>query len=178
MSAILIEFVPIVAFFVTYKLYGIYMATIACVVCMLIQMVYNYFTKGKVENSQLIGLLAVSVLGGATIWLHNDLFIKWKPTVVYWVFSLLFLTSPWVFKQPLIKKILDKNISIKDNIWEKLNLMCTLFFALMGFLNLWVVYNFSTDVWVNFKLFGSLFLTIVFTILIGLFIQKHIKLKE
>ena len=167
-----------VAFFVVYKLYGIYLATIVCTVCMILQMLYNYFTKGKVEKSQLIALAVIVILGGTTVWLHNELFIKWKPTVLYWIFSGLFLLSPWIFKQPLAEKILNKNISLDENAWKNLNTMCAIFFLFMGFLNLWIVYNFNTDVWVNFKLFGSLGLTIVFTILVGLFVQKHSKIKE
>lgn len=178
MSAILIEFIPIVAFFIVYKLHGIYLATIVCIACMVLQMLYNYFTKGKVENSQLIALAVIVILGGTTVWLHNELFIKWKPTVLYWIFSSLFLFSPWIFKQPLAEKILNKNITLAKDAWKKLNTMCAMFFAFMGFLNLWVVYNFNTDVWVNFKLFGSLGLTLVFTILVGLFVQKNSKIKE
>ena len=174
MYTVLIEFVPIIGFFVAYKLYDIYIATIVCMICILGQMIYSFFAKGKIENSQIITLIAIAVLGGATIWLHNEMFIKWKPTVVYWVFSLLFIFSKLIFKQTLSEKIMKKSVNLSQKSCRQLNNICAVFFMIMGFINIWVVYHYSTDVWVNFKLFGSLGLTVLFAIIVAMFIKKNI----
>jgi intracellular septation protein len=116
----------------------------------------------------------VSVLGGATIYFHSDTFIKWKPSVLYWVMAMGFLLSPIVAGKNLLKTLLGEQMELPEPIWQRLNLAWVGFFMLMGVLNLWVAYNFSTSTWVNFKLFGGMGLMLVFTIAQGLYLNRHL----
>lgn len=173
MQAIFIDMLPILLFFIAYKLYGIYIATATCIVVMLLQMLYSLKHNGKIPSSQLILLATVCVLGGATLWFKNEMFIKWKPTVVYWVFSLAFLLSPYFLKTTLIQKMLGAHVSLLKQNWKRLNGACALFLLIMGAINLWVVYHFNTDTWVNYKLFGTIILTLAFAISISAYVSRH-----
>lgn len=173
MTAFLVEFLPILSFFVTYKFYDIYIATIVCIAFVILQMLYSFFVNGKIEKVQLITVLAIIILGSTTILLHDEMFIKWKPTVLYWIFSFAFILSKLFFKQTLAEKIMQNKVMLSSQNWVQLNNICAVFFMLMGLINLWVVYNFSTNVWVNFKLFGGLGLSVLFSLIVAIFIQKN-----
>ena len=175
MQSLLVDFLPIVLFFITYKFYGLYVATGVCIGAAVLQIGYTFFQKGKVETTQCIALLAILVLGGATLWFKNELFIKWKPTVVYWIFATLFMFSQQFFNTPLIKKILKSHASMDEVCWSRLNTYCGLFFSVMGGLNIWVAYHFNTDTWVNFKLFGTLGLTLLFSISLAAYVSRYAK---
>ena len=115
-----------------------------------------------------ISLAIIAVFGGATLLLHDETFIKWKPTVLYWLFGAVLLSAQFVFGKNLIRAMMEKNIALPELIWQRLNLSWAVFFIVMGFINLYVAYNFSTDTWVNFKLFGSFGLMLLFIIAQGL----------
>ena len=173
MQNLLVDFLPIALFFITYKLYGLYTATAICIAASVTQIAYTFFKKRTFEPVQLIALASILVLGGATLWLKNELFIKWKPTVVYWIFSILFYFSQIWFKTPLIKKILQGHAHMELMCWNRLNQYCGLFFALMGALNLWIAYHFDTNTWVNFKLFGTLALTLAFSMVLAHYVARY-----
>jgi intracellular septation protein len=168
------DFLPILIFFIAYKLGGIYIATAFAMLAALAQIIVSYFRTRKIEIMPLITFLMVMLLGGATLFLHNEIFIKWKPTIVYWVLSMVFLLSPLVLKKPLVQKMLESNLVLPSKAWQILNAAWYLFFLVMGFLNLFVVYNFSTETWVNFKLFGTLGLTLLFVLGQGVIISRFL----
>jgi intracellular septation protein len=117
----------------------------------------------------------IGIFGGATIYFHNDLFIKWKPTVLYWCFSIGLLVSQLVMKKNIIRTMLEEQMRLPDPVWGRLNFAWAAFFALMGVLNLIIAFNFPTATWVNFKLFGGTGLMIVFVIGQTLFLSKYLK---
>ncbi|EKE01685.1 MAG: intracellular septation protein involved in cell division [uncultured bacterium] len=172
---LLFNFLPILLFFIGYKFYGIYTATIVAMVASLLQVGFFWFKHRRVELTHTITLILILVLGTATLLSHNTLFIKWKPTAIYWVFSLLFLGSQIIGDKTFIQRLMDNKITLPQNVWQRLNLSWAIFFGLMGAVNIYIAYKFSTDIWVNFKLFGTLGSTVVFGILQSLYMAKHLK---
>ncbi len=172
------DLLPIILFFVAYKLYGIFTATIVAIVAVLAQVSLTAIRGKKPEMMQLITLGMVIVLGGATLLFKNELFIKWKPTAVYWVLGITFAITAMVSKKNLVQKMLEKNLELPEKAWSTLNTSWCGFFFLMGILNLFVVYNFDTNTWVNFKLFGTLILTLIFAGIQGLLISRFISNSE
>ena len=126
----------------------------------------------------IISLAVIVVFGGATLLFHNETFIKWKPTVLYWIFSGVLLTGRYVFNKNFIQAMLQKQIDVPLNVWERLNISWALFFAVVGFINIYVARNFSTEVWVNFKLFGILGLMLVFVVIQSVMLAPHMKNAE
>jgi len=121
-----------------------------------------------------ISLGLVVVLGGLTVWLHSETFIKWKPTGLYWAMGLSLLVSQYLFGRNLLKTLLGEQLQLPEGVWYRLSLAWVAFFAAMGLINLWVAYSFSTDTWVNFKLFGGIGLMLLFTLAQGLYISRHL----
>ncbi|MEX8519255.1 MAG: septation protein A [Leptothrix sp. (in: b-proteobacteria)] len=150
------------------------LATVVVVVATLAQVLFLKLRGKKVDTMLWVSLVLVTVLGGATIYFHSDTFIKWKPSVLYWVMAMGFLLSPIVAGKNLLKTMLGEQMELPEPIWQRLNLAWVGFFMLMGVLNLWVAYNFSTSTWVNFKLFGGMGLMLVFTIAQGLYLNRHL----
>ncbi|MDP2829458.1 MAG: septation protein A [Sulfuricellaceae bacterium] len=173
----LFDFFPILLFFAVFKLYGIYAATATAIVATFAQIGWVWVRHRKVDTMLWVSLAIITVFGGATLLLHDETFIKWKPTVLYWLFAVVLLASAGLFKKNLIRTMMEKQFTAPDFIWRNLNLAWALFFAAMGVLNLYVAFNFSTDIWVNFKLFGSMGLMFVFVILQGLALSKYIEEK-
>ena len=120
----------------------------------------------------------ISVLGTATLTLHNPLFIKWKPSVVYWIFSIALLVSHFFGEKPLMARFLDKQIELPKNLWVHINVAWAIFFLLLGFVNLYVAYYYDTATWVNFKLFGTLGAILLFGLLQGFYIYKKTQVLE
>ena len=172
------DFFPIILFFATYKLFGIFAATAVAIAATFGQIGWVWFRHRKVDAMLWVSLAIIVVFGGATLFLHDETFIKWKPTVLYWLFSAILLGSAVLFKKNLIRMMMEKQVSMPDAVWGRLNLSWVLFFAVMGVANLYVAFNFSTDAWVNFKLFGSLGLMLVFVFLQGLMLAKYVEEKE
>ncbi|MBS0286024.1 MAG: septation protein A [Proteobacteria bacterium] len=168
------DLLPIIVFFIAYKLYNIYIATATAIVAAIVQIGVSLFTGKKPDMMQLITLGMIIVLGGATLFFRNEIFIKWKPTVVYWILGSVFALSPFFTKKNLVQKMLDKSLSLPEKGWNILNISWYSFFFFMGILNLIVVYSFDTDVWVNFKLFGTLGLTLVFVVIQGLLVSRYL----
>lgn len=183
---LLFDFFPILLFFVTYKVYedpadpqrGILAATAVAIVASFIQVGVGLWRNRRVEKMHLATLVLIVVLGGATLYLRDEMFIKWKPTAVNWLFGLVFLVTQFVGSKPLVRRMMESNISLPDPVWTRLNMSWVVFFVAMGLVNLYVVYNFDTSTWVNFKLFGMLGLTVVFVVIQGLYLARHIKPEE
>ena len=180
MGKMLLDFFPVILFFVVYKLYdnptdGIIAATGAAIVASVVQVAYTRLRYGKVENMHLITLALIVVLGGLTIAFRDETFIKWKPSVVNWAFAVVFAGAQFVGKKNLVQRMMDGAISLPPNVWVNLNWAWVIFFIVSGLLNIYVAYSFDTDTWVNFKLFGLLGLTIVFIIGQSLILAKYMQ---
>ena len=171
----LFDLLPVLLFFIAYKLDGIYVATAVLIVTSLAQVAWLWFRHRRVEKMPLITALLVLVLGGATLLLHDETFVKWKPTVVNWAFALAFLGSQFIGGKTLIERMMSGAIDLPAEIWSRLNTLWVAFFALIGVANLYVAFNFDTDTWVNFKLFGMLGLTLVFVVLQSFYLARHLK---
>jgi intracellular septation protein len=174
----LYDFFPIIIFFIAYKIAGIYAATAIAILVSFIQVSLFWFRHRKFQKMQLITFIMILFLGGATLILHKPIYIKWKPSIVYWIFALVFLGSHLVGKKPLVRYMMDKKISLPENIWKQLNFIWALFFATMGFANIYVVYHYNTNIWVNFKLFGILGLTVIFVVIQAIYLSRHIKVDK
>ena len=169
---LLIDFFPVFAFFVAYKAFDIYVATAVLIVSFLVQFFLDWYKNKKINNMHLTSLILVLVFGGVTLFLRNEIFIQWKPTVLNWLFALAFLLTPLLTKKTLVQRLLEKNIDLAPNLWGQLNLMWVIFFALSGAANLYVVYHYDEATWVNFKLFGLLGLTVLFVLLQGIWLSR------
>jgi intracellular septation protein len=174
----LFDFLPILLFFIAYKLYGIYVATAVAIVASIAQVSLHWLKHRRVELMPIITLVLIIILGGATLLLHNELFIKWKPTAIDWAFALVFLISQIIGAKPLTQRMLEKNIQLPRPIWLRLNLSWIIFFSVMGLANLYVAYHFDTNTWVNFKLFGMLGLTLLFVIFQALYMARYVDRNE
>jgi intracellular septation protein len=174
----LFDFFPILLFFIAFKVYGIFTATAVLMVATLLQVGYFWIKNRHLENIHIITLVLVLTLGSATLFFQDILFIKWKPTAIYWVFALLFLGSQFIGTKTIMQRMLDNKLELPSIAWRRLNMSWAGFFMAMGFINLYVVYNFSTDVWVNFKLFGTLGLTLIFIVIQAIYMGKHMQTKE
>ena len=175
---LLFDFFPIIAFFATFKLFedphqGVLAATGVVIVATCIQVGITWLRHRKVENMHLVTLVLVVVLGGVTLMLDDEIFIKWKPTVVNWLFAIAFAVSQFVGERPLIHRMLGANVDLPGSVWTRLNTAWVVFFTVVGFINLYVIYNFDTATWVNFKLFGMLGLTIAFVIAQAFYMVRH-----
>jgi len=178
MFKILLDFLPIALFFISFKFFNLMIATQVAIVASLIQLIWLRISTGKIHRVNLISFLSILVLGGATLLLKDDIFIKWKPTAVYWLLSIALLFSQLFSQKPLVQSLGESSVQLPSKIWRQLNLTWFAFFCGMGFANLYVVYNFDTAVWVNFKLFGTLGLTIVFIFAQSIYMAKHSQMQN
>lgn len=174
----LFDLFPVILFFIVYKFFGIYAATASAIAATIAQIGWVKYRHGKVDNALIASGVIIIVFGGATLLLHDESFIKWKPTVLYWLFAISLAVTNILFKKNLIRSLMDKKISMPEKVWDKLNLAWAIFFAVLGCLNLYVAFNFSTDTWVNFKLFGTMGLMLVFVIGQTIVLDKHMTAKD
>ncbi|MBA3995877.1 MAG: septation protein A [Candidatus Accumulibacter sp.] len=173
----LFDLFPVILFFITFKIAGIYAATAVAIAATFAQIAWVWFRHRKVDTMLWVSLGIVSVFGSMTLIFHDETFIKWKPTVLYWAFAGALAGGVLFFRKNLIRSLLAEKIELPDAAWQKLNLSWIGFFVFMGIANLFVAYNFSTDDWVNFKLFGGTGLMLVFVLVQGLLLSKHIEEK-
>lgn len=171
---LLFDFFPILLFFAAYKFFDIYVATGVAIAASFVQVGYSWFKTRKVEAMHLVTLAIIVVFGGLTLYLRDEQFIKWKPTVINWLFGLVFLASQWLGEKTMIERMMGENLELPPPVWRRLNLSWTAFFFLLGAINLFVMYSFDTDTWVNFKLFGMLGLTVAFVLLQSVYLSRHL----
>jgi intracellular septation protein len=203
MKKFLFDLFPVIIFFIAYKLGdanteatrhllqsvglpqptgmnekpGIYLATFVAIIASVAQIAWVKLRGHKVETMLWVSLGIILVFGGATLWLHDESFIKWKPTVLYWVFAGAIFGAA-LFGRNLIRGLMDAQMELPEVAWSRLNLSWGGFFAIMGVVNLWVAFNYSTDDWVNFKLFGSMGLMLVFVIAQGMMLSRYMDKEE
>ncbi len=171
----LFDLFPIILFFIAFKAYGIYAATIAAIVATLAQIGWVKFRHGKVDNMLIASGVIVVVFGGATLLLHDETFIKWKPTVLYWLFAVVLSAAELFWNKNLIRSMMEQQITLPDSVWRTLNHTWAAFFALLGVLNLYVAFHYSTDIWVDFKLFGTTALMLAFVVGQSFMLGKYLK---
>ncbi|HXH03151.1 MAG TPA: septation protein A [Candidatus Competibacteraceae bacterium] len=169
------DFLPVVLFFIAFKFAGIYVATAVIMLATLAQVGWSWWREGKVEKMPLVTLALVLVLGAATLWFQDETFVKWKPTLVNWLFALAFLASHYLGDKPLVQRLMGRELTLPDPIWLRLSWAWIAFFVSLGVTNLFVAYQFDTDTWVDFKLFGMLGLTLAFVIAQGFYLARHVK---
>jgi intracellular septation protein len=174
----LFDLFPVILFFIAFKVQGIYVATAVAIAASIGQIGWLWLRGRKIDAMLWVSLAIIVVFGSATLLLHDETFIKWKPTVLYWLFACVLGASEWLFGRNLIRKMLGEQIQLPNPAWSKLNFSWVLFFACMGFLNLYVAFSFPTDIWVNFKLFGGMGLMLAFVIGQSLFLAKYVEHKE
>ena len=200
---LLFDLFPVILFFVTFKYYGsnpegaadllgsllgsavldvkqapILLATVVVIVATMAQIAWVHFRHGKVDKMLWISLVLVTVFGGMTLIFQDETFIKWKPTILYWVFAGTMAFSALVLKKNPIKAMLGEQMTLPEPVWGKVNLSWIAFFLFMGALNLIVAFNFSTDIWVDFKLFGGMGLLLLFVLGQGLMLSKYVEDKQ
>ena len=169
----LLEFIPILLFFIAFKLYDIYVATAVVMIATVIQTAFLWFRHRRVEMMQWVTLGLVVVMGGATLYFQEEQFIKWKFSVIEWLFGSVFLISQLMGK-PFIEKMMSSNMTLPPEVWRKLNLAWAAFFFSVGFLNVFVMYNYNTEDWVTFKTFIAPALMVGFIVLQMFFLYKYI----
>jgi intracellular septation protein len=156
------------------SLVPIMLATVAVIIGSIIQIIWAKLKFKKVDKTLWMSAILVTILGGMTLYFQNDAFIKWKPTLLYWIFTVALLLGQWVWQKNIIKSMMGKEIKLPEMIWIKLNYAWAIFFAGLGFLNLYVAFNFSIDTWANFKLFGTMGLMFTFIIIQSLIINQYL----
>lgn len=171
---LLFDLFPVILFFAAFKLAGIYVATGVAIAASIAQVAWVWLRRRRVEAMHLITLGLIVVLGGATLLLQDEMFIKWKPSVVNWLFAVVFLGSQFVGGKPLVRRFMESKVELPASVWTRLNLSWVAFFGLLGFANLFVVYRFDTETWVNFKLFGMMGLTVAFVLVQALYLARYI----
>jgi intracellular septation protein len=175
---LLFDLFPILLFFIAFKFQGIYVATAVAIAATVAQIIWSKVRHGKVDTMLWVGFAIIAVFGGATLLLHDETFIKYKPSVLYWLFAVILLTSNWLFHKNLMRSLLHEKIALPVHAWNRLNLSWSLFFGVLGFINLYVAFNYSTDTWVTFKLFGFTGLMLVFILGQGVWLAKYIDEKK
>jgi intracellular septation protein len=179
----LFDVFPLLLFFAAFKLYDIYVATAVAIVASIAQVGVFWWRHRRFETMHLITLAVIVVFGGLTLLLHNDTFIKWKPTILYWVFGALVLGSHMVGRKTVMERLLGGQLKLPARVWHQVNLAWGLFFLAVGALNLYVAFYYAPEqaaeirqaTWVNFKVFGLMGLTFAFAIVQALFLARHMK---
>lgn len=183
---LLFDFFPLLLFFGAFKLYDIYIATAVAIVASFLQVGWFWLKHRRFETIHLVTLGVIGVFGGLTLLLRDDTFIKWKPTIVNWIFAAMMLGSQLFGKKTAIEFMLGSQLDMPEKIWRNVNLSWVIFFTVLGTINLYVAFFYGldldpatrTDIWVNFKVFGMLGLTLAFSIAQMLFIAKHVELND
>jgi intracellular septation protein len=170
----LFDLFPVILFFVAFKLANIYVATAVAIAATFAQIGWLALRKKRIEPMLWASLAIVAVFGGATLMLQDETFIKWKPTVLYWLFAGVLVGGQLAGKN-LMRSVLSGQVQLPDPVWRRLNLSWAGFFAFMGVLNLYVAYSYSTDFWVNFKLFGGTGLMLLFVVAQALLLARHVQ---
>jgi intracellular septation protein len=200
----LLDFLPIILFFVTFKLAdghadaaarfatehlgfavsggvvapteaAVLLATVVVIVATLLQITLLLALRRKVDTMLWVTFALVAVLGGATVWFHNPTFIKWKPSALYWAMAVVFAASQALLGKNVLKSLVGDQLELPDAIWRRLNIAWVAFFALMGIANLYVAYNYSTSTWASFKVFGLTGLMLVFMLAQGAYIARYVE---
>lgn len=174
---ILLDFLPIVLFVAAYKFYNIYVATGVLMAATVVQMALVYLIDRRLQTMQKVTLALILLFGTLTLVLQDDRFIKWKPTVLYGAMAIALAVALWILKKNYLKLLLGSQMELPDGVWMRLNVAWVIYCAFMSVINAYVVLNFSTEAWVEFKLWGYAF-PLVFLVAQGIYIAPHLKNDE
>lgn len=174
----LYDLLPVILFFITFKLYGIYVATQVGIAATFLQVILTRWLKKKWDKMQVVTLFAFLIFGGLTLYFHDPMFVKWKPTVVFSIFSVIILYTQFFMQKTLIQRLMENSIKesgavIPMAVWKRVNLLWALFFLTLALLNVYVAYNYSIETWVNFKFYGISGALIVFSILQAVYLMRY-----
>lgn len=177
MKKFLFDLFPLILFFVAFKFADIYTATAVAIAAGIAQFIWLKATGKAIEATHWINLSVIVLFGGATLFFHNDAFIKWKPTVLYWLFASILLGGKLFFKRNLMQKVMGSQINMPKPVWDKLNLSWAGFFVVSGALNLYVAFSgqYTESQWVNFKVFGLMALLLAFAVAQSLWLSRYMK---
>ena len=175
---LLFDLFPVILFFVAFKMFNVYVATGTAIAATIAQIGWVKWRHGKVDTMLWVSFAIIALLGGATLILHDETFIKFKPTILYWVFATILLGSNLFLKKNLMRTLLKEKLTLPTKVWNQVNLGWSLFFVLLGIVNLYVAFNFSTDAWVNFKLFGATGMMLIFVLLQAMALSKYMPEEE
>lgn len=182
MLTVLFDFILVLIFFITFKLYDIYVATEVIIIGALLQVILTRLLRGHFDKKQLIVLAILVFFGGMTLYFHNPIFIKWKPTVVFWLLGTAFLASQFIGEKPLTQRIMGHALEgksiVPSIVWKRLNFAWTVFFILLGGVNVFIAYYLSTDAWVNFKLYGVLTALFLFGLIQSICLARYISAEK
>ena len=170
----LFDFLPVGVFFVAWNLYDIFVATAAAIATTVVQVAWMWLRHRKVDNMLWVTLAIMVVFGGATLAFRDPTFIKLKPTVLYWVFAAVLFGARAFLGKNLIRSMMEKQITLPNEVWGKVNGSWIGFFLFMGLLNLYIAYTYSEAIWVKFKVFGGMGLMLLFVILQALMLARHV----
>ncbi len=173
---------PLILFFGAYRAFDIFVATGVAIAAVIAQVAWLKIRSQKIEAMHIITLVVIVVFGGATIVTQNEIFIRWKPTILYWCFSAVLFGSQYIFRKPAIQYVMGSQMELPAFVWARMNLSFAVFTLVMGLLNLYVAFYYGSDLapdvqrdhWVNFKVFGTMILTFVFVIGLMLSLAKHL----
>ena len=174
----LFDIFPVILFFVAFKLYDIYVATAVAIAATVVQIAWVWLRHRKVDKMLWVSFGVIAVFGGATLVLQDETFIKWKPTVLYWLFAGALAIAELGFRKNLIRAMMESQIALPEPVWRRLLASWIGFFAAMGAINLAVAFNFSTETWVNFKLFGGIGLMLLFIVLQAIMLARYAEQKK
>ena len=172
---LLFDFFPVLLFFIAFKLYDIYVATAVAIVAAVVQLGIVWTRQRRFETLHLVTFGLIVLLGGATLLLQDETFIKWKPTAVNWLFGAAFLVSQFVGSKTLSERLMGTHLAPPAAVWGRVNLSWVAFFVALGGANLYVAFNFDTATWVDFKLFGMIGLTLAFAFAQAFYLARYIK---
>jgi len=183
---LLFDLFPLILFFIAYRVFDIFVATGVAMAAVVAQVAWLKLRNHKIETMHIINLVVIVLFGGLTIFTENDAFIRWKPTILYWCFSLILFVSQYVFKKPAIEYVMGSQMQLPGHVWNKMNASFAVFTLVMGILNLYVAFFYGADLdpqvqrdhWVNFKVFGTMILTFVFVIGLMLALSKHLNVEK
>ncbi|WP_071058526.1 septation protein A [Pelistega sp. MC2] len=180
MKKLLFDFLPLVLFFIALKVGDIYLATWVAIGAAIAQIIWLKLTNKNIEGSTWLSLFIIVIFGGATIYLKDETFIKWKPTVLYWLFGLILIFGKLLFNKNYIQTLMKSQITMPEIAWTKMNYSWAIFFIIVGLLNLYVAFSghFTTDQWGTFKVFGTTILLIIFAVGQSLWLNKYMQIPD
>lgn len=171
----IIELFPVLIFVVAYYLADIFTATALAIAASIIQVGVFWFRDGEVKKKHLITLVMIAIFGGLTLALQDEMFIKWKFTVVSWLFALVIIGSQFIGEKTIIERLMGANFDLPKTIWLRANAATAGLMFFEGVINIYVMYNFDTDTWFNIKFYGMTALTMAFMLMLGLYLAKNSK---
>lgn len=179
MANMLYEFIPLLLFFFSFKWYGIYVATKVGIIATILQVLITWLWKKRVDKVQLLALAAFIIFGSMTLYFHNPLFLKWKPTIVFWILACVLLFNHFarskLFIHRMYERVLEEHNAVPGRVWKVMNINYVLFFTLLGVINIIIAYSFSLETWVNFKVYGILGLCLIFSVLQMIYLTRQVE---